>query len=111
MALRKQTKAGDQSGVLFIEYIPKVPFNKLCTITEHTVITADVITPDTKNAPIAGNGAIYRLIGNGTATPTFTGFNKSSGSGNYDPTAGVVNLVTFLYDGVDYWYNIVQPVV
>lgn len=110
MALRRRTKSGEQGGTFFIDYVSKVPFNRPCTITEHTIISSDVIVPDTKNSPIPGNGAIYRLIGDGTHTPTFTGFQQSSASGVYDPTSGVLNLVTFLYDGVDYWYTIIQPV-
>ena len=64
--------------------------------------------PDTYDA-VPGCGAIYRLVGDGSHSPTFTGFNKSSSSGDYVNTLGTVNLVTFLYDGISYWYNIVQP--
>lgn len=53
---------------------------------------------------------MYRLIGDGVHTPTFSGFKKNSGSGNFDATSGRLNLITFIYDGVDYWYSINQAV-
>ena len=59
--------------------------------------------------PEPGYGALYRLIGDGTHTPTFSAtFKKSSGSGDYVNILGVVNLVSFIFDGVDYWYSIIQ---
>ena len=98
-----------------VGYNVKVPFDRSYVVCEHTLITNDELAPldpatvsgDAK--PVPGFGAIYRLIGDGTHAPTFAAaFKKSSGSGDYDSTNGVVNLVTFLFDGVDYWYSIVQ---
>lgn len=92
-----------------INYITSVPFNGTFVITK-TLNSNDAFTPDTYDA-VPGCGAIYRLIGDGSHSPTFSGFNKSSSSGDYVNTLGTVNLITFLYDGVEYWYNIVQPAV
>lgn len=73
------------------------------TISEATELTVDIV------GAVAGYGAIVRLIGDGSTTPTFhSSFKKSSSSGDYDPTLDVLNLVTFLFDGVDFWYSIIQ---
>ena len=73
----------------------------------HTLLTSDTWTPNTYD-PLVGGGAIYRIIGDGSHSPTFSGF-YASGSGAYDPTLNAVNLITFLYDGISYWYTITQP--
>lgn len=94
-------------------YNKVVPFFRFVTACEHTLITDDEISPLATNisgefGPVAGFGAIYRLIGDGSHTPTFSGIKKSSASGDYDNTEGTVNLIVFLFDGSDYWYSITQ---
>lgn len=100
-----------------IEYRKDVPFYNMCSVCEHTLITNDEITVldhaaiATNAKPVPGCGAIYRLIGDGTHAPTFAAtLKKSSGSGDYVSTSLVVNLITFIFDGVDYWYSIIQAV-
>lgn len=110
MALESIQNITDQQRVVVIDYNPKVPFNNSCTICEHILISNDVISPLTTLA-VPGFGAMYRLIGDGIHSPTFDGFKKSSGSGTYNPTLGILNLVTFIFDGVDYWYTINQETV
>lgn len=100
-----------------IDYTIEVPFHNSCSICEHTVTSNDVLSPSLPaessgaKQPVPGYGALYRLIGDGVHTPTFdANFKKSSASGNYDNTLGVVNLVSFIFDGAYYWYSIIQPV-
>lgn len=99
-----------------IAYSKNVPFHNLCSVCEHTLTSNDELAPLDHTAisaqakPIPGFGAIYRLLGDGSHSPTFAAaFKKSSGSGDYVNTLGTLNLVTFLFDGVDFWYSIVQP--
>jgi hypothetical protein len=104
------------TDVEIIQYRKDVPFYNMCSVCEHTLDSNDEITVldhyevVSANAhPIPGFGSIYRLIGDGTHVPTFAAtLKKSSGSGDYDPTTSVVNLIVFLFDGVDYWYSISQ---
>lgn len=97
-------------------YSADVPFHYECYVCEHTLITNDEIAPQlpvdvsSTSIHVPGNGAIYRLIGDGTHTPTFNAtFKKSGGSGDFVATLNTINLITFMFDGVDYWYNITQP--
>ena len=107
----KQFKSNPMSAIL-TDYTAKVPFNLPCSTVQTTLTSNDELTiepDDSYRRHVPGNGAIYRLYGDGTHTPTFASpFKKSSSSGDYDPTAGVLNMITFLFDGVDYWYSIVQ---
>jgi hypothetical protein len=97
-------------------YSPNVPFHLGMFVTEKNKLTTnDAFLPILPigvieaQKPVPGYGAIYRVYGNGVAIPTFgSPFKKSSGSGNYDETDGVLNLITFMFDGVDYWYSIIQ---
>ena len=90
-------------------YSVSVPFDIACTIVHATLDSNDTFVPNTLN-PMPGGGAIYRLVGDGTHWPTFDdSFVKGGASGDFDNTAGVVNLITFLFDGIDYWYTITQP--
>ena len=96
-------------------YREKVPFNFQCFICEHSLTASDTLTPVTTTSahneyqkPVPGARAIYRLIADGTHTPTFSGFKQLSPSNDYVKTQGAVNIVMFLYDGVDHWYSIFQ---
>ena len=98
-------------------YTVNVPFNLGVYVTEHTLTANDEFVPVIEAnvpepyKPIPGYGAFYRIIGEGTFIPTFdASFKKSSASGDFDETLGVLNLITFLFDGFDYWYSIVQAV-
>lgn len=107
-----------RTPVTLIEaYTPNVPFHVGVFVTEHTLTTNDELTPVVEIGtpetfrPVPGYGAFYRLKGDGIASPTFNAlFKKSSASGNYDNTLDTLNLITFVFDGVDYWYSIVQAV-
>lgn len=55
-------------------------------------------------------GACYvRLIADGANTPTFTGFTEVGSSAGWVNTAGILNLVSFWYDGTSYYYSVQQP--
>jgi hypothetical protein len=91
-------------------YSPVVRFDVAVYVTQHTLITDDVITPLTTDAQPA-HGAIYRLIGDGTHAPIFHPiFKKSITSKDYVMDVNTLNLIIFMYDGFDYWYTITQPV-
>jgi len=94
-------------------YSKNVPFHNICSVCEHILDSNDELTPldhtsvSGQVAPVPGYKAIYRLIGDGSHTPTFNeAFKKIDGSGSYDNTLGVLNLIQFFFDGVDYWYRI-----
>jgi len=99
-------------SALFKDYATQVPFNLPCTTVQKTLTADDALTVEPSNSyrrHVPGNGAIYRLYGDGSHAPSFSSpFKKSTSSGDYDVTAGVLNLITFLFDGVDYWYSINQ---
>lgn len=80
-----------------------VSFSKPVTVyNEITISSNTTLTPSAVSAT-AGCGAVLRAIGNGTNTLSFSGF---GGTGTFDNSAGAVNLITFLYDGQDFWYQI-----
>lgn len=92
-----------------VPYSTSVSFNSACAVVHHTPTANDVLSPNTY-APLVGGGAIYVLTGNGVNTPTFSSvFLKNTSSADYVNTLGTINLIVFLYDGVNYWYNITQP--
>ena len=88
-----------------------VPFYRMCTICQAEIGEGIVIEPLNSTAvgkvPIPGATALYRLRGDGVNSPTFShAFKKTTISEEYDSTLGAVNLVSFLYDGIDFWYTI-----
>jgi hypothetical protein len=112
MALILKRFAKRVADIRSITYNATVPFHMACAVCEHTLITSDVLIPEGTDIaePIPSYGAMYRLIGDGSHSPTFDVlFKKNTSSGDYVATALTVNLITFIFDGVDYWYNITQP--
>lgn len=80
-----------------------VSFAKAVTAYSTTTLTEDkTITPNT-TTKIPGGGAVWRVIGDGNHSLTFSGFN---GNDVFDNTINAVNLIVFIYDGTDYWYSI-----
>jgi hypothetical protein len=59
---------------------------------------------------IKGGAAYVRLIANGTNVPTFSGMSEHGSSMGYDGRAGIANLITFWWDGSEYFYSIAQSV-
>lgn len=50
----------------------------------------------------------YRLTANGVSIPTFTGFTEAGDSLGYDNRSGILNVITFEWDGVTAWYRVHQ---
>jgi hypothetical protein len=91
-----------------ISYNTAIPFDKMVSqMAPHTVAGAITFTKNITGA-VPGCGTILRLTSNGVNAPAFTGFKKSSVSKDYVSASGVVNVLIFFYDGVDYWYSIFQ---
>jgi hypothetical protein len=57
---------------------------------------------------VQGSSTYVRLVADGVNAPVFTGYTQWGGSMGYDNRNGIVNQITFWYDGYDYWYSIGQ---
>ena len=95
------------SVVKVVPFTTKVLFDNSLSISQAWVTNSTDFTPETIGA-LPGNKALCRLIGDGINTPTFSGFKAMTNSVAYDPTSFNINLVEFLFDGIDYWYNILS---
>lgn len=93
-----------------VAYATAIPFTYLTTaMATHTVVAPIVFTKVTAGA-LPGYGTIVRLIANGTNAPSFSAFQESTGSSGYDNSAGILNVISFFFDGVYYWYSVFQEV-
>lgn len=93
-----------------ISYNTAITFTSMVAImAPHTVSAAITFSKNTTGA-VAGAGTLLRLTANGTNTPNFSAFKKSSASKDWNNTNGVVNVVVFFFDGVEYWYFIWQDI-
>ena len=84
-----------------VTYNKVVPFFRFMTVCETTLEENDEISPqvdgiDSEFAPVPGFRALYRLIGDGSHAPTFSGMKASSLSEAYVNTLNEVNLIEFL---------------
>ena len=86
-------------------YLTTVPFNSRLYLAEAELISNDVLSPDT-DKPVLGAKTVYKLTGDGIHTPSFSGFQRNQGSSDYDKQEGVINIITFTYDGEYFWYSI-----
>ena len=84
-----------------------VPFNGNISYATH-VVSAGITFSITTAAKVAGSQTTYRLQADGINAPNFAPFKMLSGSFNYDNRAGIINLITFSYDGNAYYYSIMQ---
>lgn len=96
-----------------VDYSPNVPFHRYLTICEHTLITSDELSPvkgpglEPEFYAVPGYAAIYRLISDGIAVPTFSAdFKKAAGSGEWLGTGGAINIIKFEFNGTDYTYSL-----
>jgi uncharacterized repeat protein (TIGR02059 family) len=101
-----------------VDFSQQVPFNIACTICEHQLVGDITLTPiqgpgySSEYYPAPYSKAIYRIVGDGTSSVTFAApFKQSSVSEPFSNNSGVVNLIQFLFDGVDYWYTISYNIV
>ena len=91
----------------FITFTGKVPFDKSLSICQ-TYLTSELELVPNPLGAIPGYKSLYRLVGDGSHIPTFSGFKPMSTTTAYDATIYTVNLVEFLFDGIDYWYTILS---
>jgi hypothetical protein len=111
MALTPKRFAKRVADTRIIDFSLYVPFHMACAVCEHTLVTniGLAIDPVYVEKHVPGYGAMYRIIGDGVSTVLFEAtFKKSTASGNFVATLNTVNLITFIFDGADYWYNIIQ---
>jgi hypothetical protein len=74
------------------------------TICNPYTVSGDITIVPNMTGAIPGTTVTVRLIGNGTNNVNFGTCVKANGTWNN--TNGKVNLVIFLYDGVDVWYSL-----
>lgn len=92
-----------------ISYSTSIPFTGNKFMPQQVVSGAVAFTINATGA--AKDARCYlRLVANGSNVPSFTGFKEWGGSLGYDNRAGIVNELSFWYDGNDYWYSISQAV-
>ena len=107
--ISKQEKSySAKVGANLVKFSTSVPFEASYSYTKNYALTANVtLIPKTKDA-IPGAKTVYRIVGNGTATLTFTGINLKSTSGAFVATNDILNILEFTYDGTDFWVDIYQ---
>lgn len=87
-----------------------IPFNKPLSYlaADPLLITGNITLTVNTSGALLHHGAIRSFIADGTSTITLSGFKKSTGSGDYINTNGVVNHFLFWYTGAGYFYSIYQ---
>ena len=89
-------------------------FSSAINLSSSKVMTPQVVSgiiPFTvTGTPALGSQVTVNLQADGSSLPTFTGMYESTGSSGYDNRAGVINQITFYWDGFYYWYFIQQRV-
>lgn len=95
------------SGLSTSSYSGSIPFGKLISNLGATTLTATITPTKSTSGQQPGYGAIWRVIGNGTDSVALSNF-KIAGDGVFDKTNGIINLLVFMYDGVDHWVGIIQ---
>lgn len=91
-----------------LAFSESISFASFTTIYEDKLVKSALnFTPDAIGA-VAGNQTTLRLLSDSNFIPTFTGFKQSTGSSRYDNRLGILNIVTFFFDGTDYWYSVFQ---
>jgi hypothetical protein len=92
--------------IISASYTSEVPFSKKVYFAEVLFDFDDELFPNI-DRPLIGSKAIYKLISDGIHEPTFSReFTLDPLSGVYNKEQGATNIITFRYDGVNYWYNI-----
>lgn len=103
----------NKSGVIAVAeakaFSAAVPFNGITTFATQNVsaVITFTIAAVTK---VPGSQAIYRIVSDGVNTPVFSEFRQTLHSSGYDGRNGVLNLFTFVFDGVDHWVTITQEI-
>jgi hypothetical protein len=85
-----------------------VPFNKI-GVAHATQTVAGLITfTIAAGVKVPGAVAIYRLVADGINNPSFSAFKIINTDTGYDNRSGIVNVIKFMFDGVDHWVEIWQ---
>ena len=102
--------AGGTSSASFANFSISPVFTAFPLVMRQQVISGPLaITVSTVGA-LPGASVLMRLVADGVAAnaPTFVGCTQGTGSSGWDNRAGAVNLVQMQYDGVTYWFSIMQ---
>jgi hypothetical protein len=91
-----------------VAFSQTIPLDNNAAMPQTTVSGALTFSP--AGGPVSGGQCYLRIIADGTNAPNFSAFREWGGSLGYDNRAGIVNQVTFFYDGYDYWYSASQAV-
>lgn len=102
--------SGSMPTATLIPFNQSVPFTGFPTVMEQKVITAPLTLTAIATGALPGASVLMRFVADGVMlnAPKFVGFTQATGSSGWDNTAGMVNLVQFQYDGVTFWFNVVQ---
>lgn len=71
-------------------------------------ITGSLSFSPATSTSVPGGRCSARLVANGANTPTFSGMLEHGSSMGFDGRSGIVNDVTFWFDGNDYWFSVMQ---
>lgn len=92
-----------------VSFGTSIPFTGNSFMPQQSVSGALAFTVNATGA-VRDARCYVRLVANGTNTPSFTGFKEWGGSMGYDARSGIVNELSFWYDGNDFWYSFAQAV-
>jgi|GEM_PF-2248493 len=73
-------------------------------------VTSGIAFTPSEVSAVAGMQCLASLVADGVNIPTFTGFKEAGWSAGYLNTAGIVNNIEFLFDGLDYLFAVLQNV-
>ncbi len=91
------------NSIIQTNFVDSIYFDHGLTIYNPDTITSNITIRPAITGKVPGYGAVLRVIGDGSHSITFTGF---KGSQTFTTTAGFISLITFFYDGYDFWYAI-----
>jgi hypothetical protein len=100
------TNAG--GGVTPVAYSSSIPLDSNKVMPPTYLSSATVFAPAA--GAVNGGACSVELVSDGVTIPTFPGFLQAASSSGFDTHAvGIINYVTFWYDGRNNWYSVSQP--
>lgn len=100
---------GGGGGWTSATFATAIPFAATTYMPQQIIRGALTFTAVSTGA-VAGSTCYLRLIADGTNAPNFSAFKEWGSSLGWSNGAGILNEVTFFFDGVDYWYSVSQQV-
>jgi hypothetical protein len=88
-----------------VTFSPTIPLSPPGTIWMDQKIVSGAIQFVPAAGAVKGAYTTVRLVADGINTPTYQSFSEDGGSAGYVNTSGIINTMTFWYDGYDYWYS------